>query len=45
MLYTHALTSNSTFPSGRTEPGPSALSISWPPMAGISGPAIHEPDW
>ena len=44
MLYTQALASNSTFPSGRVDDGPSVASISCPPMAGIVGPAVHAPD-
>ena len=37
-MYTQALTSNSTFPSGRVAPGPSVLSNSW--TAGPMIPAI-----
>src|SRR5215469_16180497 len=35
-LKTHGLTSNSTLPSGKIEPGPSALSYCLPPIVGIA---------
>ena len=42
-LNTHGLTSKSTFPFGRTEPGPSALSNWRPLIVGICGPLNHRP--